>query len=72
MQHRHRRRPESVVARAAAREPASEGYSDRGKENAEMEKSRLWTRSPGCRRAVGDGGALYGRERRREAEREQY
>jgi hypothetical protein len=47
MQHPHRRQPESVVARVAAREPANESCSGQGKENAEMEKSRLWTRSPG-------------------------
>jgi hypothetical protein len=36
-----------------------------------MEKSRLWTKSPGYRRAVGDGSAWYKRRRRREAEHEQ-
>jgi hypothetical protein len=36
-----------------------------------MEKSRLWTRSPAYRRAVGDRSAWYKRERRREAEHEQ-
>jgi len=55
----------------AAREPANESCSGQGKENAEMEKSTLWTRSLGYRRAVGDGSAWYKRERRREAEHEQ-
>jgi len=71
MQRPHRRRPENVVARVAAREPANESCSEQGKENAEMEKSTLWTRSLGYRRAVGDGSAWYKRERRREAEHEQ-
>jgi hypothetical protein len=69
MQRPHLRRPENVVARVAAREPGNESCSDQRKENAEMEKSRLWTRSLGYRRAVGDGSASYKRDR--EAEYEQ-
>src|SRR6266516_32259 len=39
--HPQRQRPESVVARVAAREPANQSCSGKAKENAEMEKSSL-------------------------------